>query len=398
MTRSSSNPRGATLIELMVALAILAVVLSVTVGLIVGAIRSAGRTRARSELGRHGELLGTMLGDELRMTGLGVPASGGRHIDVTYAGGETVATNGGNGNQQGEYQGDFQDNGNGTAQAGVRFESAVILAIPDAVGVIGDFPRADAQYNALGVLENRPAGGRSNIMWHTENNGRCAPDTGGASCTTASASPFFPGEQGCNALGHAGDRTCPWGMRRIVAGERIQVIGGNQRWTNAGVASPLAVSALGGGLVSLNLVTAWNAVWPNAAAGDMPVSISGQGYVTTIDRVFFRKNGSNLERIQCSGDPDPRNVNWPNLATNAMPAIAALAITPVGGVQNTCVGPEVIAKNVQSVAFSYFDAAGAATASKDLVRRIDWVIKLRRTVNSRSVDQDVVGSASFRNL
>ncbi|MCC7108041.1 MAG: prepilin-type N-terminal cleavage/methylation domain-containing protein [Deltaproteobacteria bacterium] len=363
-------PRGATLIELMVALAILAVVLTVTVGLLVGSIRSGARARARAGLARQGLFASQVMHQELRMAGLGVPVPAGLHIADGYAGAGDTA-----------------------------FDTVVILANATQVGIVADLPRPDAQYNALGVLHNRPGGTQHNVMWETENNGRCVPDTGGGSCSTADTSKFFPGEDGCDGVGDGNDRTCPWGMRRVVPSERIQVVAGSHTWTHAGLLNAYTMDAIGvpNGVMSLRLASDWDPSWPNVDADDFPVGISGQGFVTTLDRVFFALQGTDLVRIQCRGDPDPQNSDWPDLGTNTLPAMADLALTPTGGVANVCVGPEVIAQNIASLAFTFFDAAGAATANKADVRRIVWTMVLQRTVSGRLVTQDIVGSAALRN-
>lgn len=363
-------PRGATLIELMVALALLAIVLSITVSLLVGVIRSGARSRARAELARQGLFASTAMHAELRMAGLGVPQSTGLHIADGYAGGGDTS-----------------------------FDTVVILANATQVGVVGDLPRPDAQYNALGMLHNRPGGSRRNVMWETENNGRCVPDTGGSTCSTATTSKFFPGEDGCDSTADGNDRTCPWGMKRVAVNERIQVVAGNHTWTHAGLLPAYTMDAIGvpNGVMSIRLDSDWDAAWPNEDPIDFPVGISGAGYVTTLDRVFFALQGTDLVRIQCRGDPDPQAAGWPDLATNALPAVGSLTITPAGGTQNVCVGPEVIARNVRSLTFSYFDAAGAVTATKSAVRRIDWVMVLERSTQGRMVQQDVVGSAAIRN-
>lgn len=363
-------PRGATLIELMVALAMLAIVLTVSVGLLVGSIRSGARARARAELARQGLFASEVMHQELRMAGLGVPMPSGEHIADGYAGaGDTT------------------------------FDTVVILANGTQVGVVADLPRPDAQYNALGVLHNRPGGTQHNVMWENENNGRCVPDTGGMTCSTADTSRFFPGEDGCDSTGDGADRTCPWGMKRVAVNERIQVVAGSHAWTHAGLQNAYTMDAIGvpNGVMSLRLASDWDPSWPNVDTDDFPVGISGQGFVTTIDRVFFALQGTDLVRIQCRGDPDPQNVGWPDLGTNALPSMAALAFTPTGGSANVCVGPEVIAKNVASLTFTYFDGAGGVAATKDAVRRIVWTMVLRRNVFGRSVTQDIVGSAAIRN-
>jgi type II secretory pathway pseudopilin PulG len=363
-------PRGATLIELMVALSLLAVVLTVTVNLLVGAIRSGSRSRARAEIARQGLFASEVMHQELRMAGLGVPQPSGLHIDDTYAG------------------------------AGATFfDTAVILANATQVGVVADLPRPDAQYNALGILHNRPGGSRRNVMWETENNGRCVPDTGASSCSTADYSRFFPGEDGCDATTDGNDRTCPWGMKRVAPSERIQIVAGSHAWTHAGLLASYTMDAIGvpNGVMSLRLAANWDPSWPNVNPLDFPVGITGQGFVTTLDRVFYALQGTDLVRIQCMGDPDPQAAGWPNLATNTLPSMASLAITPTGGVQNTCVGPEVIAKNVTSLTFSYFNGAGAVVTAKDQIRRISWIMTLARSVQGRTTTQDIVGSATIRN-
>jgi len=364
--------RGATLIELMVSLALLAVVLSVTVGLIVGSIQTGHRARVRASLARQGQFVNTLLGSELRMAGLGVPFSSGTHIDDAYAGGGDTT-----------------------------FDTNVILATASAVGVVGDFPRPEAQYNTLGAIDDHPGGDKSSVYWHTENNGGCAPQTGTGSCNTGDFSPFFPGENGCSTTGSFADRTCPWGMRRASLGEHIQVVSGAMRWTHAQIVTSGTSMKTNGanGNLFLKLATTWNAVWPNDTQDSAPNAVTGQGFVTTIDRVFYVFDGTaqTISRIQCNGDPDPQNANWPNLSTNTLPSTASLQLTPTGGAANTCTGPEIIAKNVLSCQFSYFDNLGVTTTAKNLVRRVDWVIKMRAVVDGRNVEQDVVGSANIRN-
>lgn len=369
-SRSFGKPtamlRGATLIELMVSLALLAVVLGVAVGLVVGAIQSGSRGRARGQFARQGSFINSLMSQELRMAGLGVPDA--THIDDAYGG--AGDTTGGN---------------------------DVILATATAIGFIGDLPRPDAQYATFGTITNRPLGDGSHIFWHTENNGSCHPDTSAPSCETGDTSMFFPGEDGCANTAAVNDRTCPWGMKRVRAGERIQVVSGATRWTHAGVASPLAMSDIGAARpLSLNLSTTWNqTVWPNVANNDPPVAVSGQGFVTTVDRVFYFLQGTDLMRRQCFGDLDPDSASWPNNATNTLPANPES--TPPGGVQNTCLAAEVIGKNVASLNFEYFDGTGAVTTTKNQIRRVDWTIKLRKTVNNRTVEQDVVGTVGLRN-
>lgn len=364
----------------MAATAILAVVLSVTVALVGNALQVAVRGRVRGALARQGEFLNTVMRNELRVAGLGVP--GARHIEDSYAGaGKT------------------------------DFDTDVILATSTAVGVLADLPRPDAQYSTFGILHDNATGGTSQVMWHTENNGACATSY----CDTKDTSIFFPGITGCtsNAFDQIDHRTCPWGLRRVVAKERIQVVSGAGKWTHAGVSNPLTSSTytvtlptgsvLPSGVSTfsvryLSLTTSWNALWANMANTDPPVAVSGQGFVTTIDRLFYYLDSGRIYRIQCFGDPAPADPNWPSISVNTMPTLADLAsVTPTGGTKNTCIGPEVMATNVASAAFTYYARDGTVATTKDTIRRIDWVITLQKTALNRTVQQHVVGTVSLRN-
>jgi prepilin-type N-terminal cleavage/methylation domain-containing protein len=194
--------RAMTLIEMMVAMTLLVVVLGTAVGLLVGAQAGGARARVRAELAQQGDYAARLMMQEVRNAGVGVPPRSvvATHVVDAYAGGGATS-----------------------------FDTVVILATATAVGFIGDFPRPDAQYNALGLLHGRRGGNTQSIMWHTENNGSCAPG-GTSTCTTAGSSIFFPGEVGCDAIGDVAERTCPWGMRRVVASERLQVVAGNGQW------------------------------------------------------------------------------------------------------------------------------------------------------------------------
>jgi hypothetical protein len=139
---------------------------------------------------------------------------------------------------------------------------------------------------------------------------------------------------------------------------------------------------------------------------DGPGGIAGQGFVSTPDRVFFKLSGSNIVRRQCWGDPDPSQAAWPDALTNAVPASPGLT-AGAGVTANDCTDDEVVARNVNGLTFTYFDATGtlltladpvAGPPDKDDVFRIDYAIDFFTIVDGRPLTHRVQGSVRLSNL
>lgn len=350
--------RGLTLIELLVALSMAAMILTAMMSIAVDAIMAGKRTRVRAELGNNGAVVTQMLRNDLNSAGLGVPSGPDEETNTLF------------------------------------FRSSVLVAGATQFGILGDLPRPDANYNTMGFITDEPAGGGNNhhLSWHTENNGGCIPGSG--KCSTAVHSRFFPGEDGCKTAAAAKlpERTCPWGLKRLRGGEPFLVIAGNRRWFNADSKDPLEVHEHGNG-VYIHTGNSFPSAWKADSAASFPNAGAGQGWVTTLDRVFWRFDAGNrrLERIQCWGAVDPTHTNWPPLTATSVPA------TPCGAPFQGMSAYEVIATNVDAVLFTWFDAAGApisnpATAGdKQRVRRVDFKITLSDTVNDVRVEHEAVG-------
>lgn len=401
--------KGFTLIELAVGMVLGLVVIGAITGVLASTMQQNGRQRAVGDLSRDAHFASQLLVQDLRQAGIGVPT--GSHVQQECDAGGTNCV--------------FPY---GTAPKPSRFLARrVLVAGASELGIVGDMPRVDASYNAFGPLHNRVTGpDRDTIAWHTENNGTCVPNTT-PDCDTRVASLFFPGAGGnaCSAA-NPNERTCPWGMRRVLADERIQVVDGGGNWAHAAVANPIAVTsdAAHKNVVGLRLSLAFDlgapslnndvndTVWTNDLAGDGPGGVVGQGFVTTIDRVFYQVQSGRLVRTQCSGDPDPSNSAWPPANVNAIPSPipASLTYTPPvtdGALSEatTCVGPEVVARNVLSVAFTYFDGSGnpltsfPSEAEKNSIRRIAWKMVLRRTFAgaTKPVTVEHTGSVHLQN-
>lgn len=363
------------------------IILGVCMTIMVNTIVEGRRTRVQSEMARDGAHTSQLLGQELRQAGLGVPNAG--HISATY----------------------------GTTP-NATFYASLLVAGASEIGVVGDLPRADATYNAYGALHNRtlslvgvPTG--DHVAWHTENNGNCVPDAlaAGVSCTTATSSLFFPGEAGCDDNDAFADRTCPWGLRRVVPGERLIIVSGDGRWAHVGMGT--AMEKAGSDRVfAAKLSPAFSpADWPDPPAPALPVTApnqtAGQGWVTTLDRVFFKYDATTrtIQRAQCSGDPDPDNAGWPGQAAITIPPIATLRLTPPGGgAVHVCGEFEIIARHVESLTFTYFNAAGGVVGTRNTgplkrsIRRVGYRIQFRQTLDGRDVIYDVAGSVRLQNL
>ena len=353
----NKRARGFSLVEVMVSLAMAAVLLATLMQIVVDANRAGRRTRIRAELANAGVIAATMLKNDLGAAGLGVPSA----VEE--------------------------------ASLSKAFGSAVLVAAPTGLGIVGDLARPDANYNTFGFLVDRaPTGGNDHhVSWTSENSGVCV--VGAASCDTAATSLFFPGESGCDSESAATtDRTCPWGLKRLRGDEPFQVVAGNRRWFSATNKTTLEVHNHGSALF-VHTGNALPATWTNSGPSTLPNAGAGQGWVTTLDRVFWRHNSAarTLERIQCWGAPDPTKPNWPVLTSTTIPASPCAA--PFQGMA----AYETVAKNVDSVAFTYFDANDVAVvapnsaAIKATIRRIEFRILFRRPVGSIAVEHEAVG-------
>jgi prepilin-type N-terminal cleavage/methylation domain-containing protein len=401
--------RAFTLIEVVVALALGVVVIGAATLTMQQVSVANHRQRTLSELQRDGEFASQLMTQEIRQAGLGIPL--GSMIAVT----DTGTSDYGTGTATTSTPLRFPP----TGRTGSQPANRLLVGNTNAIGILGDLPRPDSNYALFGPIHDRSMGRTAFvppalptddwIAWHTENNGTCVqcdsvvagvcPAAPG--CTTSTASLFFPGAA-TNCVDAASTTaqmiTCPWGSRRLAPGEHLQVADGGGNWSVSKAPSPLAASASPNGIVGLHLPQALDRgsqyAWQNQTPNDGPSGPLGQGFVTTLDRVFFKLNGTNIERRQCWGDPDPNNANWPPSGTNTVPA--TLTVTPaVDGTEmtagmvaaSTCIGPEVVARNVTNLQFQYFDAAGGAVAvnnattaaTLNTIRRVTWTIKLSKT-------------------
>jgi prepilin-type N-terminal cleavage/methylation domain-containing protein len=403
--------QGFTILELLIGLSVALVVLAAVVSLFSRTMQTQRRQRVRSELGRQGAFLGHLLQQELRVAGLGVP----------------TAT---------------------SVEGALPPPVHVLFAGTSAIGFVADVPRPDATFSTFGVLDDRPAGVRR-LMWHTDQNGACAPQAAG--CPVNETSVLYRGDTALCT--DPGDRTCPWANRRLRPGEYFVAAAGNGSWANllaagsgdnaSGLVMQASVSPDGGGVRGLLVDAAsnaaeargWPVAWVNTSRGDAPVDVRGQGFVSTPDRIFYRGCGIHgntcvggtglsrvLERRQCWGPLLTNDAGWPTTADDADDArLGSGSFDPATTPLTTCTPWEVAARDVISVNFEYF-AARSATSTSDSANRIvgaarlrsgqprvaagfgrvdiaeiRYTIKTSRVVDGFTVGQDVVGTVRLRN-
>jgi type II secretory pathway pseudopilin PulG len=364
--RGARSWRGFSLLELMVAIAIAIALMALVMQILVDAESSGRRTRVRAELAANAVIASQMLRNDLVLAGLGVPSG----VDQ--------------------------------ATASKQFSTSMLVASPTSFGMVGDLARPDANFNTFGFITDEAAGGGNDhhVSWLTENNGPCLP--GSARCNTADFSMFFPGENGCasptSASGATPDRTCPWGLKRLRGGEPFQVVAGNRRWFNANNKNPIEAHNHGAGIF-IHTGNSFPSGWDANSATSLPNAGAGQGWVTTLDRVFWRYNSGSrqLERIQCWGHPDPSNALWPAATATAVPA------APCGAPFEGQAAFDVVAKNVDAVSFTYFDAAGnavtnpATASAKQRIRSVEFKLTLARDVGGKRVEHEQVGGVFLAN-
>lgn len=380
--------RGFTLLELSVAIALAVIVIGTATAVLATVLRDNRRARIHSTLQRDAELASQLFAQEIRQAGLGVP--NGHHISEDCTSGTCSYV--------------YGTGANGTTSDLVFPARRILVAGGNQLGFLGDLPRPDANYNAFGPLHNRNVH-LTGIAWHTENNGTCMPPD---ACTTSSTSQFFPGAAACNV---GGELTCPWASRRVAPGEALQIVDGGGNWSHARVDAPLSsTTGTATGLLldfDIDQSPAANRRWAASTPAAGPAGFFGQGWVTTLDRVFYRVVGTDLMRRQCWGDPDPRNTNWPVDTSNTVPAnpVVTPPVTGITVTGTTCLPEEIIARNVQSLAFSYADETGAPLTSfpdavaKNAIRSVAWTLVLERADPSLStpVTYTIQGATRIEN-
>jgi type II secretory pathway pseudopilin PulG len=363
-------PRALTLVEVLVALTINAIVLSTVVVLFAGSAKRAAIARTHNALARDGAALADLLRRELGRAGLGMPR--GPRVDDATA----------------------------------LFDTSLLLAGTTEIGVVADLPRPDSSHATMSLLSGNVVNDEGgafdssrSLFFFNESNGNCQPDGllgTGATCSTAASSTFFPGREGCKVGSLASDRTCPWSLGRLVDGERFVVVLGDGHWLQARNETPLAFDA-SHHLVLLKTAAPLDPNWSLSKTHKHPLGVSGPAYVATVDRLFFAWSPETrkVERIQCFDEaPAPTDPAYGTGDTTTLPSFTAARCTA------TPTHREVVARHVESLAFTYFDAAGASVGTAPLptaalkasVRRVDFRIVFKDEAHGEEVRYELTGA------
>jgi prepilin-type N-terminal cleavage/methylation domain-containing protein len=350
VARTGSAPRrGFTLVEVMVASTVGILILMAAMGYLLSRSRMDQQEAQRSRLKQDSSLLLGQLGRELRQAGLGRPTRARRDRD------------------------------------GELFPGPLLHANQTALAFVADLPRPDANLNGLSAFaahQGSPPLPDRGLALLNELNGGCDVDgSSPAACRTDEASLLLaaPGLDCRTAPGTA--PTCPWGLKKYRPGEWLVLVDGVGRWVERRVASNLFSSSAG--RVAL--------VLDERLPADF-FGVPNQGWVASLDRVFYRLNESAVERKQCWGEVGPS-------------ATARELARPCDdpGSEGTPWEPLLRTVAPQGLAFRYFDAQGTELQALPLsaeelrrVRRVEVVLRLTAPTSRGPVTQDSLTAVTLR--
>lgn len=342
MSPRSRAARGFTLLEVLIASVVGLVIVTAVMTFVMATDRAHQRRVRYAQLRRNAARVMDQLSAELRQAGHGVPVASSLE-------GATAA-----------------------------FPShTLVLASSTSIGFLADVARPDTSLNGFSTLVDDQVTGMpgSSVALLNELNGACDVSLGALHCETGLSTLLLPrAAGGCHLSGT--DPTCPWGLNRYRANEFVLVSDRSGRWVERRVAAGVFTSSATRRTLSLNAA--------------LPAGLVGRargGFLSTVDRVFYRDNAGALERHQC----------WDTVGT---PTIATLGPC-VGG--NGTGWEELVALDPGStLTFTYFDATGAPIAapvpasSLSAVARVDVALHLVRTVNAEQLILDSDLSVSLR--
>jgi len=417
---------GFTLIELVAALSIGGVVLTATFQTYLLLRSQMVKTRVSAELRRNARnVLGTV-SRYLKMAGAGLPPAASTNGDPDpYPGGGVP------------YGG----------AANPTIGPAVIVGINDAIGFMGDFPRPDSNLNGIsvpahaeayqryaygGAVSNGCAKARRNNFTATdatnhltllnELSGGCLPGTG---CDSSASSVLLPGTGSACGPGNLTAPTCPWSLKKYRPSEYVLLVYPSRKWLARQINAPafnaycasnacsihthcdgpgqfqglsLFYEAWGGhasaGSGGRNIPNTMGAGWLTDGANvSSMVFPSNRGWVSTIERVFFRyrPTTSTMEFIMCWGPPARGDATWTQVAAANPCALAAGS--GIGGAESLGgTGWQVLARNVKEVKLEYFDddntllaAPGTTEFALAQVARVGVSVTLERQLPTEKI-------------
>lgn len=334
--------RGFTLIEVIVASGVGIIILAVIMGYLLQRSRNDQHEAQLGRLKQDASVLLGQLRQELGQAGLGRPSRARRE---------------------------------GT---GELFPGPLLAAEETSLSFVADLPRPDSSLHGLSsfaanqVSPPLPEGG---VALLNELTGGCDVDsTQPSPCRTDEASLLLASsEVDCrDAPGSA--PTCPWGLNKYRPGEWLVLVDGVGRWVERQVAPQLFANKAGRFALLLQA----------PLPGDF-FSVPNRGWVASVDRVFYRLNGSTVERKQCWGPV-------------GSPATVGSLSTPCTSLaQGTAWEPLLRTAAPKGFAFRYLDATGAELAPLPLsaadlrrVRRVEVALRLTASTSGKPVTYETL--------
>jgi len=340
---SRARATGFTLLEVLIASVVGLVIVTSVMTFVLASDRAHQRRVRYAQLRRSAARVMGQLSAELRQAGHGVPVASS--LESTTA----------------------------------AFPSRTLVsATTTSIGFIADLARPDSSLNGFSTLVDDQTTGMpgASVALLNELNGACDVSLGSVHCETGLSTLLLPrASGGCHDA--ATHPTCPWGLNRYRANEYVLVSDRTGRWVERQVAGGVSAASASRRALSLN------AALPSALTGR-----ARGGFLSSVDRVFYRDNGAGaLERHQC----------WDTVGA---PTLASLG-TCVGG--NGTAWEELAPLDPGStLTFSYFDETGTAVAapvpaaSLSLVARVDVALRLVRTVSGEPLVFESTLSVSLR--
>ena len=332
--------RGFTLIEVIVASGVGLIILVAIMGYLVQRSRSEQREAQLGRLKQDASLLLGQLRRDLGQAGLGRPSRARR-----------------------EGQGEL-------------FPGPLLAAAETSLAFVADVPRPDSSLNGLSSFAanqvSPPLPGRG-VALLNELTGGCDVDSSQPSaCRTDEASLLLaPSGVDCrDAPGSA--PTCPWGLNKYRPGEWLVLVDGVGRWVERQVAPEL----FGGNAGRFALML------QQPLPRDF-FEVPNRGWVTSLDRVFYRLEQGTVERKQCWG-PVGSEVTASSLSSPCRATADGTGWEPL----LRTAAPE-------GLIFRYLDDTGTAleplplsTVDLRRVRRVEVVLRLTAPTSGEPVTYD----------
>jgi prepilin-type N-terminal cleavage/methylation domain-containing protein len=335
--RGMRSRRGFTLIEVIVASGVGLVILAAIMGYLVQRSRNDQREAQLGRLKQDASVLLGQLRRDLGQAGLGRPP-------------------------RARLEG-----------KGELFPGPLLSGAETSLAFVADVPRPDSSLNGLSsfaanqVSPPLPVGG---VALLNELTGGCDVDGSQPSaCRTHEASLLLASsEVDCRDSPDSAP-TCPWGLNKYRPGEWLVLVDGVGRWVERQVAPELFSNRASRFALMLR--------------GQLPAdffAVPNRGWVTSLDRVFYRLEQGTVERKQCWGPVGSQ-------ATSSSLSTACGAAADGTGWE-----PLLRTAAPNGLVFRYLDSTGAeleplplSTVDLRRVRRIEVALRLSAPTSGRPV-------------